>query len=169
MERISRSFDVMILSYRILLRDKELIVLPLVSMTVTVVTILTFAFGFGVTRSDLRAGGPEMYVPLFLLYVVIYTVGIFSQSAVVAGATERMRGGDPTLRSALAAAGRRIGPIIGWAIFAATIGTIIRAIQDRAGIFGKVVAFIGGAAWSLATFFIVRLVLEWWTKRKAAR
>jgi|RhiMethySRZTD1v2_1073278.scaffolds.fasta_scaffold05315_8 hypothetical protein len=159
MERISRSFDVMILSYRILLRDKELIVLPLVSMTVTVVTILTFAFGFGVTRSELRAGGPEMYVPLFLLYVVIYTVGIFSQSAVVAGATERMRGGDPTLRSALAAAGRRIGPIIGWAIFAATIGTIIRAIQDRAGIFGKVVAFIGGAAWSLATFFIVPVLL----------
>jgi hypothetical protein len=159
MERISRSFDIMILSYRVLLRDKELLVLPLVSMTVTAVTIASFVFGLGVTRSELRTGGPAMYLPLLLLYVVIYTVGIFSQAAVVAGATERMRGGDPTLRSALAAAGRRIGPIIGWAILAATVGTVIRAIQDRAGMFGKLVAFVGGTAWSLAAFFIVPVLV----------
>jgi hypothetical protein len=159
MERISRSFDIMILSYRVLLRDKELLVLPLVSMTVTAVTIASFVFGLGVTRSELRTGGPVMYLPLLLLYVVIYTVGIFSQAAVVAGATERMRGGDPTLRSALAAAGRRIGPIIGWAILAATVGTVIRAIQDRAGMFGKLVAFVGGTAWSLAAFFIVPVLV----------
>jgi intracellular septation protein A len=159
MERISRSFDIMILSYRVLLRDKELLVLPLVSMTVTAVTIASFVFGLGVTRSELRTGGPAMYLPLLLLYVVIYTVGIFSQAAVVAGATERMRGGDPTLGSALAAAGRRIGPIIGWAILAATVGTVIRAIQDRAGVFGKLVAFVGGTAWSLAAFFIVPVLV----------
>jgi hypothetical protein len=159
MERISRSFDIMILSYRVLLRDKELLVLPLVSMTVTAVTIASFVFGLGVTRSELRTGGPVMYLPLLLLYVVIYTVGIFSQAAVVAGATERMRGGDPTLGSALAAAGRRIGPIIGWAILAATVGTVIRAIQDRAGVFGKLVAFVGGTAWSLAAFFIVPVLV----------
>jgi hypothetical protein len=159
MERISRSFDIMILSYRVLVRDKELLVLPLVSMTVTAVTIASFVFGLGVTRSELRTGGPAMYLPLLLLYVVIYTVGIFSQAAVVAGATERMRGGDPTLRSALAAAGRRIGPIIGWAILAATVGTVIRAIQDRAGMFGKLVAFVGGTAWSLAAFFIVPVLV----------
>jgi hypothetical protein len=159
MERISRSFDIMILSYRVLVRDKELLVLPLVSMTVTAVTIASFVFGLGVTRSELRTGGPAMYLPLLLLYVVIYTVGIFSQAAVVAGATERMRGGDPTLGSALAAAGRRIGPIIGWAILAATVGTVIRAIQDRAGMFGKLVAFVGGTAWSLAAFFIVPVLV----------
>jgi hypothetical protein len=159
MERISRSFDIMILSYRVLVRDKELLVLPLVSMTVTAVTIASFVFGLGVTRSELRTGGPVMYLPLLLLYVVIYTVGIFSQAAVVAGATERMRGGDPTLGSALAAAGRRIGPIIGWAILAATVGTVIRAIQDRAGVFGKLVAFVGGTAWSLAAFFIVPVLV----------
>ena len=35
MERFSRSFDIMMMSYRILLRDKELVVLPLCSSTCT--------------------------------------------------------------------------------------------------------------------------------------
>jgi hypothetical protein len=159
MERISRSFDMMMLSYRILLHDKELIVLPLVSMAVTAFVVLTFVFGLGIGPSRIETGGLEIYLPLFLMYVVLYTVGIFTQAAVVAGATERIRGGDPTVGSALAAAGRRIGQIVAWAIVAATVGTVIRAIQDRAGVFGKVVAVFGGAAWSLATFFIVPVLV----------
>jgi hypothetical protein len=72
-----------------------------------------------------------------------------------------MRGGDPTVGSALAAAGRRLGPIVMWAIVAATAGMIIRAIHDRVGFVGKIVTSLAGAAWSLATFFIVPvLVLE---------
>jgi hypothetical protein len=72
-----------------------------------------------------------------------------------------MRGGDPTVSSALAAAGRRIGPILMWAIVAATVGTIIRVIHDRVGFVGRIIAGLMGAAWSLATFFVVPvLVLE---------
>jgi hypothetical protein len=72
-----------------------------------------------------------------------------------------MRGGDPTVGSALAAAGSRIGPIIMWAIVAATVGMIIRAIHDRVGFVGRIVASLLGVGWSLATFFIVPvLVLE---------
>ena len=159
MERISRSFDIMMLSYRILLRDKELIVLPVISMSVIGLVILSFVFGLGITSSRVETGGLEVYIPMFLAYVVTYTVGIFTQAAVVAGATERISGGDPTVGSALAAAARRLNSIVAWGIFAATVGTIIRAIQDRAGAFGKIVAILGGAAWSLATFFIVPVLV----------
>ncbi|MGH9410728.1 MAG: DUF6159 family protein, partial [Vicinamibacterales bacterium] len=94
-------------------------------------------------------------------YVVTYAIGIFFQAAVVAGATERMRGGDPTVGSALAAAGRRFGPIFMWAVVAATVGVLLKAIQDRVGFVGKIVAALLGAAWALATFFVVPvLVLE---------
>ena len=122
---------------------------------------LSFFFGFGLDGAALERGGPEMYLPVFLLYVVTYTIGIFFQAAVVAGATERMRGGDPTVGSALSAAGRRLGPIVLWAIVAATAGMIIRAIHDRVGFVGKIIASLVGAAWSLGTFFVVPvLVLE---------
>lgn len=161
MERLSRSFDIVTQSYRILLHDKELMVLPFIAGVINFSVALSFAFGFGLTPSVVRAGGFDTYVPLFLLFVVVYTVGIFFQAAVVAGATERMRGGDPTLGSALSAAGQRIRSIVAWALVAATVGTVIRAIHDKVGFLGQLLTNVLGTAWSLATFFIVPvLVLE---------
>jgi hypothetical protein len=161
MGRIGRSFQLVGQSYRVLMQDKELMVLPLISGTVIAAAVAAFALGFGVDSAKLQQRGPELYVPVFAMYVLTYSVGIFFQAAVIAGATERMRGGDPTVRSALAAAASRLGAIVMWAVVAATVGMILRAIQDRAGFVGKIVAGILGAAWSLATFFVVPvLVLE---------
>ena len=161
MGRIGRSFQLVGQSYRVLMHDKELMVLPLISGAVIAVAVAGFAFGFGVDSAKLQQRGAELYVPVFLMYVAAYTVGIFFQAAVIAGATERMRGGDPTIGSALSAASRRLGSIVMWAIVAATVGMILRAIHDRLGFVGKIIASIVGAAWSLATFFVVPvLVLE---------
>ena len=161
MGRIGRSFQLMGQSYRLLMQDRELMVLPFISGVITVLVVVAMAFGFGIDSARIEQRGPGAYVPLFLMYVVTYAIGIFFQAAVVAGATERMRGGDPTVTSALSAAARRLGPILAWAVVAATVGIAIRAIQDRVGFLGKIVASVLGAAWSLATFFIVPvLVLE---------
>jgi hypothetical protein len=161
MGRIGRSFQLVGQSYRILMQDKELMVLPLISGVIMVAAIAVVALGFDVSMARIERHGADTYLPLFLLYVVTYAIGIFFQAAVVAGASERMRGGDPTVTSALAAAWRRIGPILMWAIVAATVGVVIRMIHDRVGFLGRFVAVFLGAAWSLATFFIVPvLVLE---------
>jgi hypothetical protein len=48
-----------------------------------------------------------------------------------------------------------------WAVVAATVGIALRAIHERVGFIGKIIASLMGAAWSLATFFVVPvLVLE---------
>jgi uncharacterized protein DUF6159 len=161
MGRIERSFRLMGQSYRVLVQDKELMVLPLMSGIVMVAVMASFFWGFGFDERAMRAHRVEAILPMFLLYVVTYAVGLFFQAAVVAGATERLRGGDPTVGSALAAASRRIGAILAWAVVAATVGVVLRSIQNRAGFIGKIVVGLIGAAWSLATFFIVPvLVLE---------
>ncbi len=161
MGRTGRSFQLVGQSYRILMQDKELMVLPLISGSIILVVLASFGVGFGLTTSRVEQHGPDMYLPLFVMYVVTYAIGIFFQAAVIAGATERMRGGDPTVGSALAAAGRRLGAILMWAVVAATVGVVLRAIQDRVGFIGKIIVGLVGAAWSLATFFVVPvLVLE---------
>ena len=161
MGRIGRSYQLVAQSYRILMQDRELMVLPLISGTVMAVVVGSLVVGFGLASPDVNWKGPGVYLPAFLMYVVTYAIGIFFQAAVVAGATERMRGGDPTVGSALSAAGRRLGPILMWAVVAATVGIILRSIQERAGFIGKIVVSLVGAAWSLATFFVVPvLVLE---------
>jgi hypothetical protein len=161
MGRIGRSFQLVKQSYRILMQDKELMFLPLMSGLIMVLASAVIAFGFGVDTASIERHDSTLYLPAFLIYVVTYAVGIFFQAAVVAGATERMSGGDPTVRSALAAARRRLGPILMWAVVAATVGVAIRTIHDRVGFLGKIIATLLGAVWSLATFFIVPvLVLE---------
>jgi hypothetical protein len=161
MTRIGRSFSLVGQSYRILMQDKELMVLPLLSGICIVAVSASFFFGFGLSAAQFETRNPGLYVPVFLAYVVTYAIGIFFQAAVIAGATERLRGGDPTVGSALSAAARRIGPILMWALVAATVGTLLRALRDRAGFVGRIAAAIAGAAWSLATLFVVPvLVLE---------
>lgn len=161
MGRIARSFQLVGQSYRILIQDKELMVLPLISGAIIAAIVASFFFGVGFDAAKIERRGPDVYVPLLIMYVLMYAVGIFFQAAVVAGATERMRGGDPTVKSSLSAAGQRLGPILMWAVVAGTVGLFLRVIHDRAGFVGKIVASFVGAAWSLATFFVVPvLVLE---------
>lgn len=161
MGRIGRSFALVGQSYRILMQDKELMVLPLISGAITLAVAAGVWFGFGIDTARVERHGADLYVPLFLMYVVMYSIAIFFQAAVVAGATERMKGGDPTVSSALGAAAGRLGPILMWAVVAATVGVVIRVIHDRVGFLGRILAGVLGVAWSLATFFVVPvLVLE---------
>lgn len=161
MERIGRSFALVRQSYRILMQDRELMVLPLMSGAATIVVVLGVVFGFGIPMREPERLEAAAYGPIFLIYVTSYAIAIFFQAAVVAGATERMRGGDPTVGSALAAAWRRKGAILLWAIVAATVGMVLRIIQERVAIVGKIIVGIIGVAWTLATIFIVPvLVLE---------
>lgn len=161
MGRIGRSMHLVGQSYRILMQDKELMVLPLISGVVVAGVAGSFVMAMGIGANGFNNQNPAHIAAVFALYVVTYAIGIFFQAAVIVGATERMRGGDPTVASALGAAWKRIGAIIAWAIVAATVGMILRAIQQRAGFIGKLIAGFAGVAWSLATFFIVPvLVLE---------
>jgi len=161
MGRIGRSFELVGQSYRILMQDKELMVLPLMGGTITAAVALSFFVGFRLTVTRIDRHDPSTYIPLFLFYIVSYAVGIFFQAAVIAGATERMSGGEPTIASSIGAASRRIGAILVWALFAATVGTVLRAVQERVGFLGKIIVAIIGSAWSVATFFVVPvLVLE---------
>lgn len=161
MEKLARSFGLVRQSYRLLLQDAELMLLPLLSGIVMSVVVASFFFGIGPEAMAGEEAGAALYLPAFALYVVLYAVGIFFQCAVVAGATERLRGGDPTVASALGAAWRRVGSILLWSLLAATIGMALRTVQERMGFLGKLVVGLVGAAWSIATFFVVPvLVLE---------
>jgi hypothetical protein len=159
MGRISRSIALVGQSYRVLMQDKELMVLPLLSGMLCILAVASAFFGFGLVGMLTRGDRTMGYATIFCVSVVTYAIGIFFQAAIVAGASERMRGGDPTLGSALSTAAAHIGPILGWAIVAATVGTILRIISDRAGFIGKIVVGLVGAAWSLATFFVVPVIV----------
>jgi hypothetical protein len=165
MERFARSWRLMKQSWGVLVLDKELLLLPVLSGLVIVAVCASFLVPAGIVLAT-SAGphlphGPVRFVLGFATYVVAYTVGIFFQAALVAGATQRLAGGDPTLGSALGAAMRRLPSILAWGLVAGTVGMLLRAAQRRSGLLGKIAIGLLGAGWSLATFFVVPvLVLE---------
>jgi len=84
---------------------------------------------------------------------------LFFNAAVIGAAMIRLNGGHPTLSDGLRIARENVGRIFLWALFAATVAMIIRAIQERVGIVGKIIMGIVGVAWSIATFFVVPVLI----------
>jgi hypothetical protein len=164
-DRFSRSVALVKASWAVLRSDRGLLVYPLVSFVLTVLVTLTFAIPLAATGTLDRVTRQE-YDPLliavgFAFYVVSYTVIIFCNSALVAAATIRLDGGDPTVGDGFRIAASRFPAIVGYAIISATVGMILRAISERGGVVGAIAATLVGVAWNVATFLAIPvLVLE---------
>jgi hypothetical protein len=163
MERISRGFRLLGASWQVLRTDKELLVLPVVSfLAIAVATAaiggLAWVGGGGSGRESFPEG-PVDYVALGLFYFVAYFIGIFFNAAVVGAATIRLQGGDPTIRDGLRLAASKTGKIAGWAAISATVGLILRALEERLGFLGDLIVGLIGVVWGAITFFVVPVLL----------
>ena len=163
-ERLSRSWELVKASYAVLRADKELLLFPLASFVATVAVMIVFAVPMalaGVFGDMANNGnpGPVGYVIAFLFYVVMYFVVIFANSALVGAAMIRLKGGDPTLRDGITIAMEHVGQILGYAVIAATVGMILRALRERGGLAGQIVAWLGDLAWNLATYLVVPVLV----------
>ena len=163
-ERLSRSWGLIKASAGVLAKDKELLVFPLLSAACTLLVAAAFllpALGLG-ALDGLGAGGGvsfAAYLLAFLFYLVQYFVIFFFNTALVGAAMIRLEGGDPTLRDGLRIASGKLVPILGYAAIAATVGMLLRAVQERAGFIGKLVSGALGVAWTLASFLVVPVLV----------
>lgn len=159
-EKFSRSWGLVKASASVLRADKELMVFPVLSSLATLLVLATFAlpvFAFKLFDHGFNAVGAVLG---FLFYFCQYAVIVFFNSALVGAATIRLEGGDPTVSDGLRAARSRLPAILGYAAIAATVGVLLRAIEERAGWFGRIVAGLFGAAWTVATFLVVPVLVH---------
>jgi hypothetical protein len=164
--RFRNSLDLARSSWGVLRADRELILLPLFSFIATILVGATFVLPIislshttGADGSQHSSFGPVEYILFFVGYVVLAYVTIFFNAALVHAADERMRGGDPTIGSALRGAASRAGQILPWAIVSATVSLVLRAIQERGGIVARIAAGFAGLAWSLVTFLVLPILV----------
>ena len=161
MNRISRTWELAQVSWSVLRADKELMLLPIMSAICSIVVSASFFIPFLAVPQAFADGPsrPVIYVGLFLFYLVNYFVVIFFNTALISAATTRLKGGSPTLRDGLAFAWENVGSILQWAAVAATVGMILRTIEERVGWLGKIVIGLLGAAWSIATYFVIPVMV----------
>jgi hypothetical protein len=70
-----------------------------------------------------------------------------------------MEGGDPTVGDGFRAAFSRIALIAGWALVSATVGVVLRIIEDRSKWVGRIVAGLLGIAWGVVSFLVVPILV----------
>jgi hypothetical protein len=96
---------------------------------------------------------------LFMFYFCNYFVIVFFNSAIIACATIRMGGGDPTLADGFRAAFARIHLIVGWALVSASVGLILRIIEGRSEKIGRIVTGLLGMVWSVVSFLVIPILV----------
>lgn len=166
MNRITRSWSLMSACWQVLKSDTKLMVFPLVSGLCCLLLLASFATPLYFTgRWEPPAGDAPAthqaayYGVLFLFYLCNYFVVIFFNAGIIACATLRMSGGNPSIGDGFRAAAARLPAIAGWAVLSATVGLILRLVEDRSKWVGRIVAGLLGAAWTVVSFLVVPILV----------
>jgi Family of unknown function (DUF6159) len=146
-------------SWGLLRQDQELLWLPVISsvfglIAAAILFVPGFALGWAVAGSSVG-----VYVGGALAAFAASIVAIYFQAALVVGANERADGGNPTLRGVLAQAWTLRVRILKWAAVTTTVGVAIRALEQRLGVLGSILGFLGGIAWAIASFLVVPILV----------
>lgn len=159
--RLSRSWRLVKASASILEQDKHLLVFPLMSAVAMLMVVAAFALpvlGLGaLDRLDELGGKGDalVYGGAFLFYVVQYFVIFYFNAALVGATLLRLDGGSPRFGDGLRIANGRFWAILGYAVIAATVGVILRTIQERVGLIGRFIVGLLGVGWTVATYMVV--------------
>jgi hypothetical protein len=165
MGKFSYTWSVMGASWEVLRSDKKLLLFPLLSGLCCLVVAGSFGvaaiLGDHLHRASSQTEQILQWVTLFCFYFVNYFIITFFNVGIVSFAMARMAGGEPTVGGAFREALNRVHLIAAWALVAATVGVILRAIESRSGRIGRIISMFLGSAWSILTFMIVPvLVME---------
>lgn len=166
-DRIANGWSLTKQSWQVLKLDKELLLFPLISGIACLFVLGSFAVPlyntpyFDTVMNDGAevTQDPIAWIILFVFYFVNYFVIVFFNTALISCAIIRFRGGDPTVMDGLRAAGARLPQIAAWALVSATVGIILKAIESRSEKVGQFVAALLGGAWSIATYFVVPVLV----------
>jgi hypothetical protein len=118
--------------------------------------VVFYAAGYFSGASHARS---HLILPWLIALYPLTLVSVFFNSALASAAAAHFDGGRLTVGEALGAAFSRIGRIALWSLLAAGVGLVISEIASRIPGGGRVVGWLMGAAWSLATIFVVPLLV----------
>jgi len=165
---IQRSYAIFRQSLSVLRQDTEILIFPILSGIFTILAFAGIVYGGVVTGffQRLAASGDRSfeanalgYGVLFVWYFVSWFIVLFFNVGVVACARIRLEGGDPTVGDGFRAARENLSRIVIWALVSATVGLILRMIAERSKLVGVLIAKFLGAAWAIATYFVVPVMI----------
>jgi len=162
MGRIANTWELAKVSWAVLRQDRELLLLPVLSFLSALVVLgalLVPTLAILDTSAGEEQSNPALAVIGIVAALALSVISVFFNGALVAGAYERMSGGDPTVSSAMRRAMSRISALLPWALLTGTVGLILQAVRERAGFLGDFIVRLAGAAWEVVTFLVVPAII----------
>ncbi|MGZ4676059.1 MAG: DUF6159 family protein [Acidimicrobiia bacterium] len=167
MTRFQRSIALAKASWAVLKSDRSLALFPVYSALVSIAIVAVLAvLGWATKGSEVNAAGHTHYTAnaaTFVIVAVGYLALAFVQTyflaGLVASANERLNGRPTSVGQGLGVAKSRAGRLLPWAVVTATVSWILQSLEQRAGIMGRIVISLVGAAWSVVTFLTVPIIV----------
>jgi hypothetical protein len=164
--KFARSWALMKASATVLRSDKSLLLFPLLSGACTLLVAASFLIPVALMLIGGEHAGQDFqqrmsvgtYLLMFAFYLVQYFVIIFFQTALTGVALMHLRGEPTSVAAGFALARSRLPHIFGYALIAATVGLLLRMVQERLGLIGRLVVGFLGLAWTVATFLVVPIL-----------
>jgi len=189
MNKFQRSWLLLKSSLSIIARNKQLLVFPIIIFSLTVVIVLFFLApavlrptGYSYTqpehwqainhslftRTEGAAGQdgsqfgftPAAIAYLVLLYFVSMFFATFFNVAFYNEILAALSGQPVSIGRGLNFACKRWKAVLMWTLFAGLVGLIIKAIEQRLEIVGRIVARFIGLAWSIASVFVIPIIVR---------
>lgn len=161
-DRLSNGWKIAMSSFKVLKENKQLIVFPILSGISLILLSGIFSLGilaaFNWNFENIELEGISQYLVAFGFYLINYFVVVFFNMALIHCTRLYFQGEEVTIEKGLKFSLSRIGVIFSWALFAATVGTILKAIQENSGIIGKIITGIIGIVWNVAVFFVIPVI-----------
>lgn len=159
-------------AWRVMRVDPELLLMPFLGLVLAAL-LLPLVIGAWIGGFTLIE---RFDLPALILFVLVLpyawfwtTTFVLLDALVVVTAHERIHGGSPSLGRSAAKVGRRLGRLLAWSFLFAFVISILALLGRRGGA-GRLAAWAGGVAVSLASMFVVpHLVLEGGTIRGAVK
>jgi hypothetical protein len=147
MGRFSRGWALTRKSWDVLKGDMSLALFPILSTIFASLALVSIWAPTLITRGvfdnqTVERNDPVIYGAGVASAYVSTFVTLFFNVALAACTARSMRGEDTKVRDGLAAAARRIGPILGWTVVATTFGLLLRAFENRVPLLGYLVLVI---------------------------
>ena len=150
---IGHTFELMKMSWNVLMQDRELILFPIFSgMGVLILAFAGLAAGVGESGN---------LVAFLIMILLAYFITTFFNAALISAALERLRGGDPNVSSGLAHAAKHVHHIFLWSVISAIVGTLFRVLRSNTDNFivQMIYSMIEGV-WEFMTFFVIPVMVS---------
>jgi hypothetical protein len=160
--RISNAWRIAQASWQVLLKDRALAAVPVVAGIAALLVFAVVAMpGFLLLNGTdaVETGNVALWLVALVAATGASWMMAIGQATIIAGAAERMDGGNPTVGSAFEVAKGRAGRLLEWAFLSTIVATVLDMIEERLGILGRIVSWIGAVAFAVMSFLALPIIV----------